>query len=376
MRSEGQAVSVVMPVRNAMPFLDAAITSILAQTHGNFELLIGDDGSTDGSTECIAQWAARDARIRVIRNDGNGLGPSGSSNWVARAAKHDLIARMDADDISHPDRLRRQLLALQANPDAVMIGSLCEVIDSEGKQVFGLNRRMLRKIGNICPASHGSLMLRREAFELAGGYRAASDYWEDHDLMLRMMRQGQAILLVEPLFQYRLSPTSSRLVADEMRVTRAVDLGMRCLARHCDGGSYEAIIEADAKLGPPARVTFMTVERLAYDRLWRGDTRTIRSAWGRQHADIPWSPGGIAFRLFETWAMLSPASLRRLIRLRARFGDWGARKLVGKDEMLVWTDAKTGWQRTPFPAAGEGMTTDGTSPAKPSSKADLAAQLV
>lgn len=351
MRSEGQAVSVVMPVRDAMPYLDEAIASIIGQTHRNFELLIGDDGSTDGSTECIRKWAASDARIRVIRNEGNGLGPSGSSNWVARNATHAWIARMDADDISSPDRLERQLLALHDNPDAVVIGSLFEIIDSAGKQLYGLNRRMVRNMGNSLPAAHASLMFRRDAFERAGGYRVACDYWEDTDLILRLMQQGKAILVPEALLQYRFSATSSRLVADEIRVTRAVDLGTRCLIAHSVSGDYEDILEAEARQGPPATVTPMTVAHLAYQRLWRGNVRSMR--WGRQNSHIPWNNSGIAIRLFEYWAMFNPGSLRRLLRLRARYRDWRARNLIARDEILVWTDEATGWQKTRMSAAGE-----------------------
>src|SRR6185503_10477643 len=135
-----QAVSVVMPVRNAMPYLDDAIASILLQSHENFELIIGDDGSTDGSSERIDEWARRDGRIRVIRNGGSGLGPAGSSNWVARAARHPLIARMDADDISMPDRLRAQVLALRADPEAVIVGSLFDYVDGAGRRVGGRDR--------------------------------------------------------------------------------------------------------------------------------------------------------------------------------------------------------------------------------------------
>ena len=89
-----------MPVRNALPFLDAAISSILEQSFADFELIIGDDGSTDGSSDRLRAWSARDPRIRLLHRSESG-GPVGSSNWVANAARTPIVARMDADDIAH-----------------------------------------------------------------------------------------------------------------------------------------------------------------------------------------------------------------------------------------------------------------------------------
>src|SRR5215212_10172661 len=100
-------VSVVMPVHNAMPYLDAAVESILGQTLQNFEFVIVDDASTDGSTERLREWTSTDPRIRLIEEKAN-LGPALSSERVARAARAPFVARMDADDVSDPDRLAEQ----------------------------------------------------------------------------------------------------------------------------------------------------------------------------------------------------------------------------------------------------------------------------
>src|SRR5258708_11231113 len=94
-------VSVVMPVHNVLPYLDAAVASILRQTFEDFEFVILDDASTDGSTGRLRQWASRDARIRLLEAKRN-LGPARSSDRVARAASAPIVARMDADDISYP----------------------------------------------------------------------------------------------------------------------------------------------------------------------------------------------------------------------------------------------------------------------------------
>ena len=109
--THGDHISVVMPVHNALPHLDAAVRSILDQTHANFEFVIFDDASTDGSAERLREWAARDSRIRLLEGQEN-LGPVGSSSLVVEQAKAPLIARMDADDVCDPDRLRRQVQVL------------------------------------------------------------------------------------------------------------------------------------------------------------------------------------------------------------------------------------------------------------------------
>ena len=100
-------ISVVMPVHNARPYLDDAVQSIVGQTFRDFEFVILDDASTDGSTERLREWAVRDARIRLIEVRQN-LGPALSSERVARAARAPIVARMDADDISYPERLAEQ----------------------------------------------------------------------------------------------------------------------------------------------------------------------------------------------------------------------------------------------------------------------------
>lgn len=110
-------LSVVMPVHNAMPHVDDAERSILDQTHDNFEFIIFDDGSTDGSTERLRDWAKRDPRIKLTESKTN-LGPVGSSKAVVELASGELIARMDADDVSDPRRFERQLQVLQDRPES------------------------------------------------------------------------------------------------------------------------------------------------------------------------------------------------------------------------------------------------------------------
>jgi glycosyltransferase involved in cell wall biosynthesis len=337
MRFENQPVSVVMPVRNALPFLDEAIASILAQSHGNFEFVIGDDGSTDGSSERLECWARRDSRIRLLRNDGPCLGPAESSNWVVRESIHPLVARMDGDDLSMPDRLGRQLAAFDEHPDAVIAGTLSETIDAKGRRVVGRDRSVLRNKAGDYPVAHGSIMFRRDAFEQAGGYRAICDFWEDRDLLIRMVRSGKALILPQALYRYRYSGTSCRIVAEEARLARALDLRLRCLAALRSKCDYDDILREEQTHGPPPSVAPAVLAQIAVERLWRGEPRKIMRSWTRRNTALRWDRRGILIRAFAAWAWINPASLRTVLRLRSRHADWRSRHLGQNDTVQIWT---------------------------------------
>jgi glycosyltransferase involved in cell wall biosynthesis len=183
------SVSVVMPVHNALPFLDESVASILNQTLADFEFVILDDASTDGSADALRRWAQKDGRIRLFRS-GRNLGLAGSSNFVVRHARAPFVARMDADDVSHPERLRRQWEVLRGRPDVALVGTLFEGIDAGGRRVRPRDRWRLARRSVFPPFPHGSVMFRREVFDEVGGYREACAGWEDHDLFLRIIRAG------------------------------------------------------------------------------------------------------------------------------------------------------------------------------------------
>ena len=195
-------LSVVMPVHNALPFLDESIGSIVNQTFTDFELVILDDGSTDGSERVLRAWEKKDDRIRVFQSD-HKLGLAGSSNLVVSKAKGHLIARMDADDISHPDRLRRQWEVFKRRPDIVVVGTLCKGIDAKGQPVRPRDRWRLVRHSRYIPFPHGSAMFRREAFDAVGGYREGFAAGEDQDFFFKMTSRGLVVALPEVLYHFR-----------------------------------------------------------------------------------------------------------------------------------------------------------------------------
>jgi hypothetical protein len=219
MSSQAPRVSVVMPVHNAGVFLDAAVESILAQTWADFEFAIYDDCSQDGSWERALAWAQRDPRIVVNRGEKR-LGPVGSSNAAAAMARAPLVARMDADDLSRPDRLALQVAAFEAHPEAVLVGSTFEIIDGSGGVVR--EAKPGRIGGSTPPFAHPNIMYRRDAFDAVGGYREGTEYFEDLDLYLRLAPLGEMLVINSPLLQLRFAGQNARLLEEPADVLRQV----------------------------------------------------------------------------------------------------------------------------------------------------------
>lgn len=207
--SRSPAVSVAMSVWNGERFLDAAVESILGQTFDDFEFLIIDDGSTDRSREILAAYAEQDKRLRVITRENRGL--VASLNQLIEEAGAALIARMDADDISHPERLARQVAFLEANPDHGVVGTCCDDIDESGAPAPGswpshplTHEAFLENIATGGPLlAHPSVMFRRDVVAGVGGYHSAFRHCEDFDLWLRLADRTRIANLPDRLLRYR-----------------------------------------------------------------------------------------------------------------------------------------------------------------------------
>ena len=215
------AVSVLLPVYNTRPFLAEAIESILAQTFGDFELLIVDDGSTDGSTEVARRYSGLDGRIRLVARENRGL--VATLNELAGLARGELLARMDADDVALPRRFERQVAHLREHPEVVVAGSWVEWIDQEGDSLCEFQMaegheaidRLLMEEGtnSIC---HPAAMIRADALRRVGGYREefAATACEDYDLWLRLAEVGRVANMPEVLLKYRFRATSRARLMD------------------------------------------------------------------------------------------------------------------------------------------------------------------
>ncbi len=198
-----------MPVRNAARHLDEAIASIVDQRFESFELLILDDASEDNTAQILARWATLDNRI-TVHHVPTALGIAAACNFLVSKAVAPLIARMDGDDISHPARFERQVEVLNAEPAMVLLGTLSDGIDADGKRVFGVDYRPALSSWRTHSPAHGSWMFRRSDFLQVGGYSISATHWEDADLLLRMAAVGEVRVLLEHLFRYRFHSASSR----------------------------------------------------------------------------------------------------------------------------------------------------------------------
>lgn len=228
-------VSVVMPVYNQKPsYLAKAIQSILDQTFDDFEFLIVDDCSTD--KDCVSvleKYRAFDARIRIIRNEVNS-GVAKSLNVGIAHASALIIARMDSDDFSLPERLRHQYDFLQNNPTTDLIGCWANIID-EQDHITGLYKTPVssQKIrSNILltnPLIHPTWMFRKALIDTFGGYSESSPATEDYEFLLRVAPNRNLENLPEVLFHYRFNPNGVSYKKNKFQELQSIKLRWKAL---------------------------------------------------------------------------------------------------------------------------------------------------
>ena len=210
-------VSVLLPVRDASPRLDACLDSLAAQTLADHEVVAVDDGSTDGSGERLVERARGDSRLRVVSTPALGL--VSALNRALAEARAPLVARMDADDVAHPERLERQVERLERDAAVDVLGCRVEAIAADGRAASGgmagyvawqntlLDHDAIRRDRFVeSPLVHPSVAMRREALVSLAGYRDF-DGPEDYELWLRALDAGLRFAKLEgTLLQWRDGP--------------------------------------------------------------------------------------------------------------------------------------------------------------------------
>ncbi|HEU0119608.1 MAG TPA: glycosyltransferase [Bryobacteraceae bacterium] len=199
-------VSVVMSVFNCKPYVRDAIDSILAQCYSNFEFIIIDDGSTDGSTEILIEYDRNHANVSLLRQENSGL--IESLNRGCALANGTYIARMDADDVALTDRLARQVAYLEQHPNVAAVGGAVRYMNTAGEllHLSSLNEssaEIRRRLLDGSPMYHPAVLMRRDAFLRVGGYRKAVVDAEDYDLWLRLSDKYDLANLPEVVLHYR-----------------------------------------------------------------------------------------------------------------------------------------------------------------------------
>lgn len=176
-----------MAVYNGAKYLTECIDSILGQTFRDFEFVVVDDGSTDETTPMLADYARRDARVRVLNQSNQGV--AASLNRGLADATGQLIARMDADDISKPGRLARQVKFLAAHPNIGVSGTWVDTIGDNGGGIWRYPVRDDEVRSQLIlgpPFAHPAVMMRTQVVRSAGGYRTEYTITEDYDLWVRL----------------------------------------------------------------------------------------------------------------------------------------------------------------------------------------------
>jgi glycosyltransferase involved in cell wall biosynthesis len=192
-------VSVLLPVKDTAPFLPECLASLADQRLADHEVIAIDDGSSDGSGDILDRAARHDPRVRVIQNSGHGL--VDALNSAAAVASGVFLARMDADDIAHPERLAAQVERLDADPSVDVLGSRVRLFGEPPKGNAGMQEyvawinslvdhdAIVRDLWIESPLAHPSVMLRLAVFQGLGGYRRFHGP-EDYDLWLRAHAVG------------------------------------------------------------------------------------------------------------------------------------------------------------------------------------------
>ena len=229
------AVSVLMAVRDGAPWVGGAVESVLAQTAGDLELIVIDDGSTDATPDLLGR--IRDPRVRVERRPHAGL--TRSLNRALALARAPLLARLDADDLALPARLERQRAFLDAHPEVGLLGTGAREVDETGRDVAvvrppeddsAIRRVLIRRN----PFVHSSVMMRRAALERGGDYDESLRVAQDYDLWMRLSRVTRLANLPEALVVRRLIGGRVSLERDADRLRAEARVRWRAVR----GGTY------------------------------------------------------------------------------------------------------------------------------------------
>lgn len=263
-------ISVLMPVYNCDAYVQAAIDSILTQTFRDFEFIIIDDGSKDRTAEIVKAAAARDPRIKVISRENRGIVPS--LNEALDQATGELIARMDGDDISLPDRFQRQVDYLRAHPDCGLVGTQIMFMDPDGRPIapmpnpVGHDEIVDTMMNGSESVSHPTVLFRTAVARSINGYSNQYKHAEDIDFFLRMAEATTVANMPDILLHYR---------------QHAKSIGRTQTDAQAEA-HYRAICDAAARMGRPKP---QAIERRTYGN--ETDDHARWAWWALQSRQLP-----------------------------------------------------------------------------------------
>jgi glycosyltransferase involved in cell wall biosynthesis len=240
-----------MGAYNVETHIAGTVESVLAQTEANFELVVIDDGSSDGTGAILDRYAERDERVRVVHHENRGLTRALIEGCAL--ARAPLIARHDAGDLSEPDRLERQAALFDASPQLSFASCWTEFVGPELEHLYwmrgsGVADQPAYVLDPAAenpmldgPSHHGSTMFRTSLYHQVGGYRAAFRYGQDWDLWYRLAAVGRFQMLAAPGYRARILPhsISVRARATQFRLAR---LSLEAMHARVRGESDEGLL--------------------------------------------------------------------------------------------------------------------------------------
>ncbi len=232
-------VSVLMGIYNCADTLPEAIESVLNQTHSNLELILCDDGSSDNTYEVAGEYAKKDSRIVLLKNEKNmTLGPT--LNRCLAVATGDYCARMDGDDVSAPDRLEKQVRFLEEHREFDCVGTYMLIYGTDKVRTLP-EFPEIDRLAQSNPCCHASIVMRTAVYKELGGYSADPkvERIEDVDLFWRFYLSGhKAANILEPLYIVRENPYTYRRRKARFSLNVSLYLFKRCKEANLSKSSY------------------------------------------------------------------------------------------------------------------------------------------
>ena len=328
MSTTTHTLSVILPSYNAHAGIHKALSSIREQSFSNFEIIIIDDGSDDGTIEYIR--GVSDKRIRLIVRE-NESGITSALNRGIQESNGKYIARHDADDWSVPNRFEKQVEYLEANQEIALLGTGAYLVDADDRKISQRRVDTNPSLSDLIHHNeyvHGSVMMRKEALESVGGYDEWFPTTEDYDLWLRLANEYEVRNIDEPLYYFRQHDDSlygsnlEELKLYHLLAVRKVQSGLNVeLKQQIDEHGIETFYE---RLSPDER-------RWYHDELAKENLRYGNLKQGRQHAKRLLAvdrTNPLAYALFvlsyttPTVTKFAARTFRRLINARIGFRNW------------------------------------------------------
>lgn len=224
-----------MSVFNCQDYVGEAVESILSQTFKNFEFIIVDDGSSDGTREILLDWAQKDSRVKILTNPEN-IGLTKSLNRAIKMAQGKYIARQDADDISLPQRLEKQISFLEKHPKIKLLGTFWYLIDKGGRvlaeKTLPVSTRIIKKaLIKTNPFIHTSVVINKELLDNIGGYNENFKVIQDYELWFRIARIAEVENLPLFLVKRRYHPKMISVKRDKEQLRCEISLKKEVIKR-------------------------------------------------------------------------------------------------------------------------------------------------